>query len=298
MNSDIRIDAHQHFWYYNRAEYDWIDESMLLLQKNFLPADLKIELDAQKMSGCVAVQARQTLEETLWLLSLAKQNPWIKGVVGWVDLRSKALLYQLDLLSEYRSLKGFRHVLQGELDPNFMLSRDFIAGIKEIASRGYCYDILVMQHQLPEVIKLVETLPVMPLVVDHIAKPVISCALSEAEKGSAQSKAVDQHNAAWDAWCSNMEALAQFDHVHCKLSGMVTEAEWQTWTPEQLWPYLEKVMDCFGPERVMFGSDWPVCQVAGRYSDVIDLVESFVDARFPEHKANIMGRNASQFYSL
>ena len=287
MKTAIRIDSHQHFWQYNKQEFDWLDVSMAPLQRDFLPTDLKPSLETQKMDGCVAVQARQTYEETLWLLSLADQYPWIKGVVGWIDLRANDLADQLNELEKYTALKGFRHVLQGEAEPEFMLAKDFLAGLQMIAERGYCYDILVTQDQLPEVIKLVNRLPIMPLVIDHLAKPLIK-----------EGRHSMSGKTAWHDWCHHMDSLSQLEHVHCKLSGMVTEADWQSWTAEQLFPYFEKVIDCFGPERVMFGSDWPVCQVAASYQQVVSLTECALEALCPESKNQIMGSNASKFYSL
>lgn len=275
----MRVDAHHHFWRYNPAEYDWISDEMSVIQKDYLPGHLIEQLQSAQFDGSVVVQARQTAEETRWLLELAREHRVIKGVVGWIDLLAPDLR---DMLDEYKTetkLKGFRHVLEGEPDPDFMLQENFCLGVQTLAEYGYSYDLLVRSDQLPQTASLVRQLPPMRLVVDHIAKP-------------------DIKRQEWHEWSEGLSYLASFDHVHCKISGMVTEADWYKWKPTDFEPYLEHVFQVFGPERVMFGSDWPVCQVAGNYQQVYTLVSDFVRRRYPTHEVAIFGSNAVAFYGL
>jgi len=275
----MRIDAHQHFWQYNSTEYDWIDEQMSLLRRNFLPQDLLPSLHKHDIAGCVAVQARQSMQETQWLLSLAEQHKQILGVVGWIDLTSDTLRSQLQVLRCNPWLKGFRHVLQGESELNFMLQPAFIQGIECLAEEGYSYDILVHAGQLPQVCELVKKLPQMKLVIDHVAKPDI---------------AAQQ----WQGWADHMLELGQHEHLYCKLSGLVTEANWKNWSAADIEPYLAHMLKAFGAKRLMYGSDWPVCQVAASYSETLNLVEQFVGRECPEQQAAVMGGNAADFYAL
>jgi L-fuconolactonase len=274
----VRIDAHQHFWQYSSVEYDWIDDSMAVLQRNFMPGDLAPLLTANGLDRCVAVQARQTNEETRWLLQLAEESPVIAGVVGWIDLCSSALGEELAACAGNPWLKGFRHVLQGEAD-DFMLQPDFVAGVKRLAEHSLAYDILVFERQLGSVRKLVGQLPDMPLVIDHIAKP-------------------DILNASFDDWADHMAALSRHSNVSCKVSGMVTEADWNRWTPETFERYLAHVFECFGEERVMFGSDWPVCTVAGDYATIVEIVADFVARNCSAADAAVFGDNARRIYNL
>lgn len=275
----MRIDAHQHFWQYSPEQYGWISDPMTGLRRDFLPDDLAPLLRANDIQGCVAVQARQSLEETRWLLELAAQTPMIKGVVGWIDLCREDLPAQLQQFRNNPHLKGFRHVLQDEPDPDFMLRPEFIRGVEILADQGYSYDILINAGQLPQACELVRRLPAMNLVIDHIAKPDITARQ-------------------WQGWQEPMLELAGFEHVHCKVSGMVTEADWDRWQTVDMHPYMKHVFDCFGPQRLMFGSDWPVCQVAAPYGSVLELVESFVRQHGPDAEAQVMGGNARDFYRL
>jgi len=274
----MRIDSHQHFWQYNDIEYDWINEKMGVLKNDFLPSDLINTLRENNMQGCVAVQARQSLEETEWLLSLANENAFIKGVVGWVDLLSDRLEEQLIVFNKEEKLKGFRHVLQAE-ESGYMLQPDFIRGIKLLAKYGYSYDILINSSQLSEVCQLVEQLPVMNLVIDHIAKPNIA----------------EQQ---WDGWHEYISKLAGYDHIYCKISGMVTEANWKTWNNDDLLPYIKHCIEKFGSNRCMFGSDWPVCKLASRYEALIDCIDFVTDNDNEQIKANIFSVAATTFYRL
>lgn len=275
----MRIDAHHHFWRYNATEYDWISDDMSVIRRDYLPHDLTTELQSTQFDGSVVVQARQTAEETRWLLELARENHEIKGVVGWIDLLAPDLRDKLDAYKVETKLKGFRHVLEGEPDPDFMLHEDFRLGVETLSEYGYSYDLLIRSSQLPQAGRLVRQLPFMRLVVDHIAKP-------------------DIKQQAWREWSEGLSYLASFDHVHCKVSGMVTEADWYHWKPADFEPYLEHVFQVFGPQRVMFGSDWPVCHVAGNYEQVYTLVSDFVRRRYPDYEGAIFGSNAAAFYRL
>lgn len=274
----MKIDSHQHFWEYDSKRHEWIDESMKRIRRNFLPADLKPLLEDAKLDGCVAVQADESLRETDFLLDLAAQNPWIKGVVGWADLGSDNLNGILENYSEYNSLKGFREILQGK-DPAYMLREEFIRGLKSLHKAGYTYDILVFPHHLKAVLELVKKCPEQPMVIDHLAKPYI-------KKGE------------WKDWEKELKPIAERENIRCKISGMVTEADWQTWTADQIKPYMEIALELFGPERCMYGSDWPVCLVAGEYEKIIDLVRDFIASLSPSDQAQLMGETATQFYNL
>lgn len=274
----MRIDSHQHFWRYAPEEYEWIDESMSALRRDFLPRNLQWLMRANGIDACIAVQARQSDEETRWLLELAEANDFIAGVVGWVDLRSVNLDRILSDLSNNRWLKGFRHVLQAEAD-DFMLEPKFIAGVSSLAEYDFSYDILVVERQLESVRSLVDRLPEMRLVIDHIAKP-------------------DILNDSWDGWADSMAALAKHPNVYCKISGMVTEANWNNWASETFERYISLVLQEFGPERLMFGSDWPVCTVAASYPDVIEIVRSALNREYAGAEEYVFGATAKQFYKL
>lgn len=274
----MQVDAHQHFWKYTEADYSWIDDNMSDLWRDFLPMDLVPLLQANGLDACVAVQARQSDEETRWLLELAEQYDIVAGVVGWIDLCAGDLEQDLSAYSGDPWLKGFRHVLQGESD-EFMRQPEFVAGVATLARHDLSYDILVFERQLESVRTLVSELPEMRLVIDHIAKP-------------------DILKASWQGWADHMAALAKHPHVYCKVSGMVTEADWHEWTPATFERYLAHVIESFGAERVMFGSDWPVCTVAASYAEVVDIVRLFVRRECPDAEENIFGGTASRFYEI
>ena len=276
----MRIDAHQHFWHYDPVEYDWIGDNDNVLKRDFLPANLIEVSRPHQLDGSIAVQARQSEEETNWLLSLAQANPFIKGVVGWVDLRSPALESMLACWRSNTKLKGFRHVLQGEREPDFMLQPDFIRGVSLLHQHDYTYDLLIFAHQLPQVLELLEALPSQRLVIDHIAKPSIATGDN------------------FDAWKTHMYAIAKYGNVYCKVSGMVTEADHNQWSEKTFWPYLDVIFDAFGVDRLLFGSDWPVCQLAATYTEVFNLVDTYVKRTGPAHAAQIFGLNAKRFYRL
>ncbi|WP_111977370.1 amidohydrolase family protein [Algibacillus agarilyticus] len=276
----MKIDAHQHFWHYTEADYGWISAEQGVLQRDFLPEDLAHVLNQSKLEGCIAVQARQTLIETNWLLDLAQEYAFIKGVVGWIDLKSKNLTEQLTDYKANAKLVGFRHVLQDEIDPNFMLEEAFIAGLKTIEAENYTYDLLIFSHQLPQACELAKQFTKLPIVIDHIAKPKI---------GNQQEFA---------AWQLGINTLAKHDNVYCKVSGMVTEADVNNWTQEDFTPYLTAVFDAFGPSRIMFGSDWPVCLLGGEYPQIKDIVSDFVNQYYPTHFDAVFGENAARFYKI
>ena len=275
----MTIDSHQHFWHYELPKHEWIDDEMAAIRRDFTPEDLRPILDTNGVDGCIAVQADQTLVETDFLLGLAAKHEWIRGVVGWIDLRSEQLNDDLDRYTGQKKLVGFRHVVQGEPDPLFLLRENFLRGIEAIGKRGYTYDILIFPHQLVSALELVKLFPSVKFVVDHLAKPYAKAGY-------------------FTGWAAGMEALAKLPNVHCKLSGLITEADYQNWTEAELLPYLEHALNCFGPDRCMFGSDWPVCRVAGNYGRVKGLLASAVECLSAEEKSGIWGRNALKFYGL
>jgi L-fuconolactonase len=275
----MRIDAHQHFWVYNPQEYGWIDETMALLRRDFLPTDLKPELDQEGFRGCVAVQARQSLEETRWLLELAQRDPFILGVVGWADLRSPRLRSDLKSLAGNPKLVGLRHIVQSEPDDHFLLRPDFLRGISLLEEFDLAYDILIYPRHLSVAAEFAGCFPRQRFVLDHLAKPPI-------KSGSISS------------WEKGIRALASLPNVYCKLSGLVTEADWQNWKPEHLKPYLDVAFDSFGTHRLMIGSDWPVCTVAGSYSQVIRVVKDYLAKFSKEVNDAVLGGNAQAFWRL
>jgi len=275
----MRIDAHQHFWIYSPKEYGWIDDSMRVIRRNFLPEDLSPELQQNGFAGSVAVQARQTLDETRQLLSLADQNPYVVGVVGWVDLRAREARTQLSEFVSNPKFVGVRHIVQSEPDDRFLLRDDFLRGVSALEEFDLAYDILIYTQHLRVAAEFVEKFPLQRFVLDHAAKPPIKS--GEIER-----------------WAEGIRRLAQFPNVLCKLSGLVTEADWQRWRPEQIVPYLDVAFEAFGPERLMIGSDWPVCLVAASYTSTMNVVESWLK-QFPlKTQDAILGENAQRFWKL
>jgi L-fuconolactonase len=275
----MHIDAHQHFWIYNRREYEWIDDTMASLRRDFLPADLQHELQREDLRGCVAVQARQSLQETQWLLELAGQSPFILGVVGWVELRSPDVGEDLKRLAANPKLVGIRHVVQSELDDRFLLQPEFLRGIAKLAEFDLAYDILIYPKHLPVAAEFVRRFPKQRFVLDHLAKPPI--------------KSRQIH-----PWKAGISQLAANPNAYCKLSGLVTEADWHHWTPDDMRPYLDVAFECFGTDRLMIGSDWPVCTLAGSYSQVMGLTKGYL-SKLPEQKCEaILGGNAKRFWKL
>jgi L-fuconolactonase len=275
----MRIDAHQHFWIYGPQEYEWIDDSMGLIRRNFLPEDLEQELQHNDVQGSVAVQARQTLDETRWLLDLADRSATILGAVGWVDLCSANVRSQLEQFSKHPKLVGVRHIVQSEPDDRFLLREDFLRGISTLEEFDLAYDILIYTKHLPVAAEFVERFPKHRFVLDHLAKPPIKA-------GEIQ------------AWASGIRRLAAFPNVWCKLSGLVTEADWQRWQPEDIRPYLDVAFEAFGTERLMTGSDWPVCLVAASYGRTVDVVKNYVQSFRVDARDAVLGENARRFWKL
>jgi L-fuconolactonase len=275
----VRLDAHQHFWRYSLQEYSWIGPDMAALRQDRLPADLAPLLASNGIDGTVAVQARQTLEETRWLLTLAEQQPFIRGVVGWVDLQSREVRDQLERFTTHPRFRGVRHVLQDEPDDRFMLRAAFVRGIGLLADFGLTYDILIFARHLPAACELVAHFPDQPFVLDHIAKPPIRDGLLE-------------------PWSAGIRRLAAFPNVMCKVSGLVTEASWQHWQPADFRPYLDVAFEAFGPYRIMFGSDWPVCTLAGSYADIVGIILDYVQQLSAAEQAAVWSKTAARVYGL
>lgn len=278
MAQAVRIDAHVHFWRYDAREYGWIDHSMAALRRDFLPEDAAREMRAAGIDACVVVQTRQTLGETRWLLALAEQHRFIAGVVGWVDLRAADLDARLETLTAHPKLVGIRHIVQAEPD-DFLLGDGFRRGVTRLARHGLTYDILVYARQLPAAIDFAAALPDQRLVLDHLGKP-------------------DIRAGAFDGWRRDLDRLAALPNVCAKLSGLVTEADWRHWTVEHLHRYINAALDSFGPERLMIGSDWPVCTVAGGYRDVLDVVRTAIAGRPPGERIAVLGGTAQRFWNL
>jgi L-fucono-1,5-lactonase len=275
----MMIDAHHHLWKYKPKEYGWMDHTMALLQQDYCPENLEPELQGRGLIGTVVVQARQSLEETRWLLELADEYPFIKGVVGWVDLCSRELEKQLKELAVHPKLVGVRHVIQDELDDDFMLRDDFRQGISALQTFNLVYDLLLFPRHLDCAVKLVKEFPKQRFVLDHLAKPLIKSRKME-------------------PWKSDITSLASFPNVWCKLSGMVTEADLDNWQYEDFVPYMEVVLEAFGHERIMLGSDWPVCRLAAEYSEVIEIVTEFIKPLKKSEREKILYQNAIDCYQL
>ena len=276
----MRVDSHHHLWQYDPIAYDWISDEMAVLKKDFSAELLKKELDRNKIDYCIAVQARQSDAETLYLLEQADEHPFIAGVVGWTDLLAEDIEERLKAYKKYPKLKGFRHILQAE-EPDFLYKYEFRRGIAALQKFDFTYDLLILPNQLPEAIDLVENFPDTRFVIDHIAKPKIR-----------------QHELS--IWAGLMREIARHRNVHCKLSGIVTEANWENWTPEQITPYLDAVFEVFDTTRLMFGSDWPVCLLAGTYDKVKTLIEQYFQDLYidQEEIEAIFGGNAKSFYKI
>jgi L-fuconolactonase len=276
----MKIDSHQHFWAINDTDYVWMGAEHAPLKRDFLPADLKPLLDAAGIDGCVAVQARQMVGETRFLLDLADRHDWIRGVVGWVPLLEHAGTPWLDEFAPHPKLVGVRHVVHDEPDDHFILREDFNAGIRRLAEHGLVYDILIFGRHLPQTIRFVDRHPAQPFVVDHIAKPCIR---------------QDRFDA---AWATGIRELARRENVSCKLSGMVTEVRDPAWNAALLRPYFETVLEAFGAQRVLFGSDWPVCLLRASYPAWVSAVAKLVSPLGPDEQAALWGGNATRIYGL
>jgi L-fuconolactonase len=279
MGSPQKIDAHQHFWNYDPERDNWITNEMSVIKKDFLPQHLKPILRENGFDGCVVVQADQSENETKFLLDLATKNDFIKGVVGWVDLQSENTKERLSYYKSFKKLKGFRHILQGEKDRAYMLKPEFTRGINALAQFKYTYDILIFPDQLQYTKKFVESFPEQKFVIDHLAKPYI------------KDKKID-------GWKEDIQQLAQYKNVYCKISGMVTEADWQSWEEHDFIPYMDIVVNAFGTNRALYGSDWPVCLLAAGYDEVINIVKDYFSSFTQNEQDKFFGQNAIEFYNL
>ena len=273
------IDAHHHLWRYTPAEYGWIDDEMSALRRDFLPADLKAVIASAGVDGTVAVQARQTMEETRWLVDLAEANPEIRGVVGWAPIAGEEFPGCMEEFDGRDKLKGLRHVIQGEKDEHYILREDFNSGIRTLLGSGLVYDILIYERHLPDTIYFVDEHPEQAFVLDHVAKPLIAGGVLE-------------------PWASRMRELGERENVWCKLSGMVTEANWENWSAATLRPYLDVAVEAFGPDRLMAGSDWPVCLVATGYAQWWDVLREYFAPFTEAERAKVFGGNAIDVYQL
>lgn len=275
----MKIDSHQHFWRYSPSSHAWIDSTMGVLKKDFLPEDLEPLLQDHGIDGCVAVQADQSDAETDFLLKCAEEHPFIKGVVGWLDLCAEDIEEKLQLYSKNPLLKGLRHIVQDEPDDYFMLRPEFLRGISLLEKYGLTYDILIFPKHLSSALELVKLFPNQPFVVDHIAKPKINGKIEP-------------------CWEHYMNQLGQQGHVYCKASGMVTEAKWGKWSKSDFIPYLDVVFNSFGAERIMFGSDWPVCLLSAEYKQVNCILTQYLTKYPRESRKQVMGLTAQKFYKL
>ena len=273
----MRIDAHQHFWNYEPVKDSWMDE-MDILKRNYLPEDLQQNLVQNKIDGCIAVQADQSENETMFLLHEAEKNEFIKGVVGWVDLQSPHVSDRLKYFKSYPKFCGVRHILQAE-PVGFMLKPEFKEGLKAVHENNLTYDILIYPHQLDDAIKICNEFPDHKFIIDHLAKPNIK------KKEIAQ-------------WAAQMLEIASNKNVYCKLSGLVTEGNWEKWNEHDFKPYLDIASEAFGEDRLVFGSDWPVCLLAAEYGSVVNIIENYLAGSSEKTRAKIMGLNAMKFYNL
>jgi L-fucono-1,5-lactonase len=275
----MKIDSHQHFWKYNPVEYGWIDDTMRAIRRDFLPEHLRAEIMAAGVDGVISVQARQNPAETQWLLNLAAEHDFIKGVVGWVELVSPNVGAELERFASNPKLKSVRHVVQGEPDDHFILRSDFNRGIRKLRRFLLAYDILIFERHLPQTIQFVSAHPNQIFVLDHVAKPRIKENIFE-------------------PWNKNIRELAKRPNVYCKISGMATEADCSHWTEPQLRRYFDVALEAFGPQRLMFGSDWPVCLVACRYARWHQLVPRWISQLSPDEQNRILGGTAIEAYKL
>lgn len=274
-----RIDSHQHFWNYDPKRHTWMSDEMVILKNNFLPQDLALQLKKCCFDACVAVQAEQSEDENTFLLDLAENFDFIKGIVGWVDLRADNLEERLDYYSQFSKMKGFRHILQDETQRDFMLRTDFMQGISKLVKYNYTYDILIFTDQLPYALDFIKAVPQQSFVIDHLAKPLIK-----------QQKVGD--------WSNYIKKIASFENVSCKISGMVTEADWNNWEKDNFKIYLDSVVEAFGTQRIMYGSDWPVCTLAANYEEQFGIVKEYFSSFSQTEQEQFFGGNASIFYHL
>lgn len=274
-----KIDSHQHFWHYDPAKHVWMNDEMSVLKTDYLPTDLKPLLKKCDLDGCVAVQANQAEVENDFLLELSNQHDFIRGIVGWVDLRADNLSERLEYYQQFPKIKGFRHVIHDEPDLDFMLQPAFMKGVSQLKSFGYTYDILIFAAHLPNTLEFIKALPNQAFVIDHIAKPNIK-------------------SGEIDTWKKQLKKVATFENVHCKISGMVTEADWKNWKKEDFTKYLDTVVEAFGINRIMYGSDWPVCTLAAQYEVQFNIVKDYFSSFSKAEQDSFFGGNSSKFYKL
>jgi L-fuconolactonase len=275
----MTIDSHQHFWHYHPKKDAWITNDMKVIQRDFMPSDLRGVLVENNIDGCVAVQADQSEAETLFLIEQASKNDFIKGVVGWVDLCTEDVEERLIYFSKFKIVKGFRHIVQAEQDDAFLLRDDFCNGIGLLKKYNFTYDILIQPRHLINATEFVQRFPNQRFVIDHLAKPFIKDQL------------IDQ-------WKKDIQRISHHANVFCKISGMVTEADWRNWKPEDFISYLDAVFESFGVDRVMYGSDWPVCLLAASYEEQLSVIKDYLKPFSESDQKKVMATNAQKFYNL
>ncbi len=274
----MTVDAHQHFWSYDPRRHDWIGDEMKVIRRDFTPADLEPVLKRNKIEGCVTVQVDQTEKETEFLLKLVRENTFIKGIVGWTDLRSPSVQARLEYYYQFPEIKGFRHIVQAEAN-DFLLNAEFCRGIAMLKQYNFTYDILIYPDHLPATLEFVQKFPDQSFVIDHLAKPLIK-------------------KRELEPWKRLITSISKYENASCKISGMVTEADLTNWKSSDFQPYLETILDAFGPKRLLYGSDWPVCLAAADYEKQLGIVQRFIEPLSPSEKKAIMGENAVRFYHL
>lgn len=273
------VDAHNHFWKYDAQQYSWISDEIAPLKNDFYPAALKLEMDKNDVHASVAIQARHNEFDTTFLLEQAEINPFILGVVGWLDLTRADVEQSLDWYVRFPKLVGLRHLIPDEADDQFMLRKDFMEGVALLKEYELAYDLLLTEQHLPQAIQFMENFPDQKMVLDHLAKPLIKAGKLE-------------------PWATYIKELAQHENLYCKLSGLVTEANWNNWQEADIYPYLDIVFEAFGPSRLMYGSDWPVCLLASNYTRVLKLIKDYIAPLEAKEQERVMGLNAVQFYNL
>ena len=273
------VDSHQHFWQVGRFDYPWMSSSVEVLYRDYLPAQLKPILEANGVSKTVLVQASNSVEESRWLLSLADANPFIAGVVGWVDLQDTDVDRQLDELSAHQKFKGVRHLVESEPENDWIVQPQVLRSLQRLATYGLSYDLLVHTHHLRHIPRVADSCPELSLVIDHMAKPPIVTA----DVGT---------------WLKELKPVAAYSNIHCKLSGLVTEASWGSWQTKDLRPFVECALELFGPKRLMFGSDHPVCLLAASYQRVLESFQDLLSELSAEDRERIFATNAIGFYRL
>ncbi|WP_439581507.1 amidohydrolase family protein [Dyadobacter bucti] len=275
----MKIDSHLHFWHYDPVKDAWITDDMAVIKNDFMPGDLLKLLEAEGITGGIAVQADQSEQETHFLLDLAAEYDFIKGVVGWVDFRAKNIEERLEYFSQFSMLKGFRHIVQAEPEDDFLLRPDFRKGIAALSSYDFTYDVLIHPRHIPYAVDFVKLFPDQKFVVDHLAKPFIKDQL-------------------FDDWAEQMQAFAPMENVSCKLAGLVTEADWKNWKYGDFQKYVDKMLEIFGPDRLMFGSDWPVCLVGASYGEVCEIVRRNTASLSETERDKLWGGSCARIYNI